>query len=289
MLYDHILDDRPPPPGQVCSIGPVEDLRRDALLFDRVFFPTAPLPGFEGIEVPPLELTFGTRADTQLYFDKAAPFCLSILGGSGLAWCRGFNHARRALTAKYDTEGIAIVPIYHQFLDFSDTYKDGETIAYEAALTQIPMVSNEDISWDQVFQFRSDPESVAKYRNLRMWLQHSLKADSKQHAVDLIAQKLDDYRWSIEKHGLKTKSGSLSQILDVEKAFIPVASGIATGAIAGPIWGTLVGGLVALGKVGIWLSERRVDLADVRRSDKNREVAIIYDSQKQFRDPGRAE
>ena len=130
--------------------------------------------------------------------------------------------------------------------------------------------------------FRSDPDAVRKYRDLRLWLRSGLNAQSAQHAADLIGQKIDDYRWAIHRHGLQTSLGTLKTLFDWREAKLTVAvTGLAV-ATGGPLWGVMAGGLSIAMQVGAWLTERRLAAEDNARGP-NREVAILYDLQERFK------
>jgi hypothetical protein len=269
----------------------ISQWKRDALLFDRVYAKYT-------IDMPPpdipVELSFGLENvensiksfDTSMAQMQAQAFAgytqeefLKEIGAT--SWKEdplGFDNQ---LSSEYSSAGIMGEWTYASSGQYLRRFSEGEAIAYEGALSNIPIVSVSAAPWEQILDFRSDPEAVRKYRDLRLWLRAGLKADSIQHASDLIGQKIDDYRWSIKRHGLQTSLGALKTVFDWRDSKLTLTAmglGAATG---GPVWAAMAGGLSIAIQVGAWLTERRLDEKDVGRG-LNREVAILYDVQEQF-------
>lgn len=159
----------------------------------------------------------------------------------------------------------------------------GSVLAYQAAMENIPEIVESQVSWEQVIEFRSDKEALRKYRELRLWLEYSLSAQSVEHARDLIAQKVEDYEWAIRKHGLKTATGALSQIFSWQ-GLISVAAGVGVGAaLGGPIWSALTGSLLTVGRASVWIADRTIDKQDILHGP-NSETAIICDARRLVRE-----
>jgi hypothetical protein len=278
--------------SQVTNTELISHWKRDALLFDRVYAKYkdgAPPPDI------PIQLSFGLETVDQemLRFDANSSQMIAqafagcsqdeinkALGISdGDADPLGFD---RELAVQYSQAGIMGEWTYASTGAYLRRFTQGENIAYEGALSNIPLVSAGAASWDQILAFRSDPEAVRKYRDLRLWLRSGLKAESAQHAADIIGQKIDDYRWAIKRHGLQTSLGAFKTIFDWRESKLSVAvTGIAA-ATGGPVWAGMAGGISIALQVGAWLAERRIDVKDTVRGP-NREVAILYDVQEHFK------
>ncbi len=173
--------------------------------------------------------------------------------------------------------GFDAIPIYDSKKTFETDFAPGKQVAYQAILSSIPIVIENELSWDQVIEFRKDPASVRKYRDLKIWLQDGLKADSVSHAEDIISKKIDDYTWAIEKHGIKTRLG----------AYTLVSAGLvgiqAAPILDNPIVVILTGGLALFSTMSAYLGMRELDLDGIERGD-NSEIAYIYDIKKRFGD-----
>ena len=185
------------------------------------------------------------------------------------------------LASEYSLAGVMGEWTYASSGHYLRRFAEGETLAYEGALSNIPIVSVGAASWDQILDFRSDPEAVRKYRDLRLWLRAGLKADSIQHASDIVGQKIDDYRWAITRHGLQTSLGALKTVFDWRDSKMTLTAIGLAAATGGPVWAAMAGGLSIAIQVGAWLTECRLSEKDVGRG-LNREVAILYDVQERF-------
>lgn len=185
------------------------------------------------------------------------------------------------LATEYSQAGIMGEWSYASTGAYLRRFSEGEQVAYEGALSNIPLVAAGATPWEQILAFRSDPEAMRKYRDLRLWLRAGLKAESAQHTADIIGQKIDDYRWAIERHGLQTSLGALKTVFDWKESKLTLAATGFAVAMGGPVWGAMAGGLSIAMQVGAWLTERRLDAKDISRGP-NREVAILYDIQERF-------
>jgi hypothetical protein len=188
----------------------------------------------------------------------------------------GLKRSIRYVAELYSQKGYDVIPLYGKSQQFQNEYTPGLQIAYEASLNEISVVSPEHLTVEQVFDFREDIEAAKQYRSLRLWLRDGLKAESVNHATDIISQKLEAYEWAIKKHGLKTVTGAFSSILS-NKTLIAIASGASLATLlSGSVWSALIGGgLIACSRSLIWIAERQIDFEDVKRGE-NSEVALFY-------------
>lgn len=186
----------------------------------------------------------------------------------------------KKISEGYSQVGFYVTPVFSSQIACDTVFPPGDSRTYQAVFNNLPLVSN-DISWEQVLEFRKDSIACGHYRELRIWLNDALKTKSVTEATDIIGQRIDKYEWAIKKHGLETLTGSLKILLDSKYvAAITTGAGIA-GLVGGPIWALVAGGSLALGKVAIWISERLIELEDIKRS-RYSEVALIYEIKRKF-------
>jgi hypothetical protein len=153
--------------------------------------------------------------------------------------------------------------------------------AYTAAIQSIPVVVEQTCTWDQIWEFRSDPEAKQKYRRLRNWIRNTLKDTSSVQAEDMIEQCVDDYRWAIEKHGLHAVIGTLKAVIQPDHLVtVSVASFIA-GLMAGTVGATVTAGLTISAHAALELSNFLVQRKDIARGSYS-ECALIYEIRRQF-------
>lgn len=188
--------------------------------------------------------------------------------------------ADRELEETYRKQGVMGTWCASEQGLFLKRFSEGEKVAYQGALNNLPIVSAE-ISWEEVRSFREDPQAVRKYRDLRLWLAEGLNSTSEHHATDLIGQRIEDYRWAIKKHGLRTATGALANLWDWKQS-IALAAGVgAAGSIGGAAVAALVAGLAITSGIGAYFVERKIDKKDLSRGP-GREVAILVDIQDTF-------
>ncbi len=263
-----------PRPFETCVVCDPEHRKHNSLLFDRVH-------AWEHETHIPSEVVFRVpEVDTQIR-KQASAEAGAVLYGAPV----GFNYAslRRFQVEAYVKLGIDATPSYNTHKLFSWDFEPGKVIAYEAALHNIPIISDADVAWNQILEFRMDSEAKGKCRDLRYWLHYALKLNDVSQATDLIGQKINDYVWAIEKHGLKTTLGALLQIFDWKQSAATSAVAGVAGATGGPIWSTIITGLLIEAQFRVSLAETKLKLTDTKRS-ANREVAVIYDNQQGFGD-----
>jgi len=272
-------DDRPPAPQETCCVSEPHLWKRDALLFDKIYVPSHWYHTHGYVEVVqdvPEELVFSFRSvDEEL--DRAECAAIGSIGyGGPIGWC-----PNRFLAASCLEIGISPTPTYESLPMFYTNFESGLKMAYDAALSNLPLVDTAQVNSKEILEFMSDPEAVRKYRDLKLWLHYVLKAESVDHATNLIAQKIDDYAWSIRKHGLKTKIGAFTQVIDWKKTPVVAAAAAGAATVAGPVFAAIVAGLGIAGQIAAFFGERLLDLQEVERGP-NREVAILYDAQRKF-------
>ena len=181
------------------------------------------------------------------------------------------------LSLKYSQVGVMGEWTYSATGPYFRRFVAGEGMAYEGALNNIPLVCANNASWDHIIEFRKDPAAARKYRDLRLWIRSGLNAQSVEHATDIIAQKIEDYRWAIKKHGFETSIGAMTQLSDWKVA---AAAGVA-GVFDGPIWAGIASGLTIAAKIGAFVCEKKISSEEIRRGP-DREIAILYDVQEKF-------
>lgn len=162
-------------------------------------------------------------------------------------------------------------------------FPNGSQEVLTAALINIAMVEEEQLSWDQIKEFRKDSKARTKYRRLVRWVDDELKKKKRSPAEieDLIATRLDDYEWAMKKHGLKASVGALSCLLD-PKFLGATSATIAAGAMAGGgVWAALAGSTLAVGRAAVSFGTTFIDGLDQRRKT-NYEVAYVHDIKKRL-------
>jgi hypothetical protein len=276
-------NDRLPHPGETCAIAGSDLWKTTALLFDRVFVATPTTNGVEIGEVDiPAELTFGTRGIS----DDARLRLEFWLGKQPKYWPH-LSPAdvravvERTLVVTCQEHGIDSTPTFMTDAVLDVAYPTGKAIAYQAALRNIPVVDEAQVTWQQVLEFRADRNAVAKYRALRVWLRAGLRATTVQEAVDIIASRLDQYEWALKKHGLRTTSGLIELLVGPKSLSLVTATVGLSAVIGGPIFAALAGGLVVTAGVTAALLERKIEREALAR-EEFADIALLHEARNRF-------
>ena len=287
--------DRFPNPGEICALAQIGCYKRASLLFDKIYVSPQ---GYQKTPNIPPELTFGdsfqfledSKGMLCMYNDHAGKFHEVEFNGyddvssvsSQAGKCLYLAVALQIFQNRFIGNDNSFVFVYPNEWSFERSICDGKNTAYQAAFNNLQIVTENDLSWEQIVEFRKDKEATRKYRDLRLWLADSLKCESVSQATDLISQRIDDYEWAIKKHGFKTISGFISYLID-NKSFLTLLTGAsAAGFFAGTLWGAITAGLFISAELCVWISERLIELEDLRRGPGS-EIAIFYDIKKSFK------
>lgn len=275
--------------GEVWAVASPMRIKSAALLVDRVWMPPPPektiglLPWaqtwYDGflLDPPPGTLCFTANELWDQYQWYVIEKIWNGHGGGIGMYHHALEHLDLFARVLSDIQD-QVLPLYASAGEFEQTYSSNTARAYEAALVNLEIVDEKRLTWRQVQDFREDEEAVTKYRNLRLWLR-DLNADSLQHAVDQIAQRVENYRWALRKHGLETRLGLLSEIID-HRTTLTAAGGLAIGAATGlDLLAPLAAGLVVAGKLVASLVTRRIERKDLMHRHESKDAAIIYDVQ----------
>jgi hypothetical protein len=170
---------------------------------------------------------------------------------------------------------------YHSQKHFQDDFSNGKQEVLTSAISNIAMVQEAKLNWEQVIEFRKDKEARIKYIRLTRWIDNELLTKPKNQIEDEIAIKLDDYNWTIKKHGIQTAIGTLSSIIDAK--FLS-SSSLATTAAAltgGGLLAALTSLSLLFGKTAITFGSKYIENLEKRRKD-NFEIAYLFDIKKKF-------
>lgn len=173
----------------------------------------------------------------------------------------------RRLAEHYNVESqLQVTPVYPSVIDRDAAYGPGGHSVLVAALTNLGIINEESLDWQQVIEFRSDREARGKLQRFRQWAEMEMEGRTASEIADEIGLRVEDYKWSLKKHGIETILGALSTTLDSSVLTGAAAAGGVVGAAAGAGVGSLVGAAILIGKIAVEVSRRRLDLAATSRT-----------------------
>jgi len=175
--------------------------------------------------------------------------------------------------------GIYMVPIFDFIEQRNRMYQEGDREVVIAILSDLEIVDEEQLSWEQVIEFRADEENRKKYRRFLHWLDKDMIGKSQSFIEDEIAIKLDDYERALKKYGIKTILGTIEEGFD-EKMFLKAfTAGEALNLAGYPYLGFFVGAGIVIGKIAIKLTQVMLAYDDIERGP-NSEISWVYESKK---------
>lgn len=176
--------------------------------------------------------------------------------------------------------GIAVPELYDAQSNYERQYEAGKEAILVASLSNLRIVDEGQLQWDQVLEFRKDRDARRKFRRVLHWLDRDMVGKSQAFVQDEISAKLEDYAWAIKKHGLKTAIGTLTCLLSSKSLLMTAGSAAAAGMLGGPLGAFMGAAGTLVGKYALSIAERLVELEDYKRS--NPEVAFIHELKTDF-------
>lgn len=144
--------------------------------------------------------------------------------------------------------GVHISPIYHNLTEFE---KDTETIdytrlskgrsiklrlrrantflnkdAFAICIQDFPSIIEEELSWEQVLDTRSDKISIQHLKQFTKWCNKTLSDKSPEEIRNTLYSELESYKMALKKHGIVTATGSFTTIISTASAFASIISGL---------------------------------------------------------------
>jgi hypothetical protein len=177
--------------------------------------------------------------------------------------------------------GADAVPMYSSASSRDAQYRPGDTAAIVALVDNLAIVNEEQLTWDQVNEFRRDREARSAYRAFVHWLDAEMVGKPAAYIADDIAVRLERYQWALRKHGLQTALGALTCTLNPKYLLGASGVGVALEVIAKqPFWSLLATGGLVVGQAAISLATTLLERRDVELS--HREVAYVAEVRRQF-------
>jgi hypothetical protein len=276
--------------GKAIMPGPRESLafsvmrpKTAALVYDRVYR----IPGLED-PVPDAVAFFGASpgeiacAAVSLFVllapEAGIELDLSVGPRSTLSPALNEGESLR-LIAEEIGRGVGREPtlFYENGRDQAQDFQAGPEEVLTTAITELQLVNEKSIAWEQVLEFRRDREARRKYRRLVRWLDAELaKARTSTEILGSLEDRLEGYEWAIRKHGLSTGIGALSALIDPKHLAAVSATVAAAGITGGPVWAGLAGTALTVGRVLVSIGTTYVQGIDARRGS-NHEISFLHE------------
>lgn len=156
----------------------------------------------------------------------------------------------------------------YQSDEFTDLFEVGnQKDVVHIVLKSMPTL-DDNTPWESILDFRSDPESRAKFLALRSWMSDIAKCNLKPNEM---AQKIEwlvhEYESHLDLHKMKFNKGVLETIVTVGAEFLEDVMKIKWGKAA---------------KILFTLQHRKIQMLEAEAKAPGREVAYIAKARKKF-------
>jgi hypothetical protein len=175
----------------------------------------------------------------------------------------------RMLSVDLRLEGLNAFPILETRRHIGDVFPSGTAPVLEVIIKSMP-IPDDETAWQDIIEFRKDPESMKRLRALRVWVRKFAKdttATSLTEIKEEIEVLLDEYEEHMKLHRMKVNKGATETLLTV------------AGKVAEDLvklkWGELV-------KLPFILRERKISLLEAEAKAPNRELAFISMARSRF-------
>lgn len=184
------------------------------------------------------------------YMGAAERNCGSkILKTDNISEIEYYNSHHRNMAIKEYAQSVKIrynvdvVPVYLDSTIFDEEAEDilenAQSKIISLCIDNFPKIAEDNLSWEQVLDFKRDYDAVKSLHRFHRWVRLELEKKSKSEIEDILNKDLEDYRFSLKKHGILTTTGAISTIVaavpSIFEAFcgkanyIPISISIAAG------------------------------------------------------------
>ena len=150
------------------------------------------------------------QVDPQTFFEDGPVDTQKMLEVQRRMSTNGTRVLTTQLRLGENLDAYAVIPAKFNSLDTEDDEDDSSTHdVMKIVLTSLPAPSD-DVSWKQVYEYRSDPDSYNRFRDLKEWMSDT--ARGKLTAVEVrekLESLLDQYRRHFLFHQMNLVSATL--------------------------------------------------------------------------------
>jgi hypothetical protein len=146
--------------------------------------------------------------------------------------------------------------------------KSDKTEVVKIALESLP-IPDESTSWEQIIEYRSDPDSQSKFLALRNWMSEVARSELTPVEVEeKLEYLIDEYQNHMKLHRMKANAGVLETLVMTGTELM--------GGLLSSRWGKAAQALFSLQK-------RKAALLEGELTSPGREVAYIVKARRQFK------
>jgi hypothetical protein len=183
-------------------------------------------------------------------------------------WAQSEYLLTRLATIQLNSEGVfTAVPLSTLRERSASLYKPGDCRVVEIVLNRIPQ-PDDTVAWEQIFDFRRDPDSKGKFWGLRTWMSEIGRMSlTPREITEKLEWSLYEYERHMKLHRMKVNWGVL-------RSLVSVGAGMAEDLVKFK-WSHAAELLFSF-------KDRRIALLEAESSAPGREVAYIASAREEF-------
>jgi hypothetical protein len=246
-----------------------------ALCFDHVL--TGPSPGMPSNIRPPFMMSIGSEPEKKIEISfghaDGRPYSGGMTAHSGTL---GYDiaHNIHELIAGIKRHGHRPIPYYESDASFDRDYSHGDHGVIAAALSNLSIVDEAVLSWEQVAEFRADEQARKDYRRLLHWLDDAMIGKPLEWVQDEIATRLEAYETALRKHGMRAILGVLKRVLSWDHLKKQAAVAALGDWLAAGWPAAAAAGAIGLATVAVEIGEMKLRKADVAEAHES--IAFVH-------------
>lgn len=110
-------------------------------------------------------------------------------------------------------DGLDAIPILDSRMNTVDVSNVNRNEVVNIVLNNLP-VPSDSVSWEQIIDYRSDPDSHSKFLALRHWMSEVARAELAPAEVEeKLEYLIDQYQKHMKLHRMKTNSGTIETVV----------------------------------------------------------------------------
>lgn len=166
-----------------------------------------------------------------------------------------------------ETQGLDAYPVLSNIIPIARNSNAVKSDIFHIVLNSLP-IPDDTTPWEQILEFRSDPNSRNKFLDLRNWMSEVARAELKPNeVVEKLEYLMSRYQRHMELHRMKTNTGTLQTIV--------VTGAEVLGDLVSFKWGKAAEALFSL-------KRRNISLLEGELTAPGNEVAYIVKARETF-------
>lgn len=149
-------------------------------------------------------------------------------------------------------------------------------------MSGIPIVEVDKASWEQIVEFRKDPQAKAKLRRFRLFAHDKFKDKSRTYIEDTLNSMIEDYQAAAKDHGFELLTGSLTTLANSKALMTTGAAALVASIMGSPI----TAGVAALAGVSLEIANIALKVAEKRHAfhklQRDHQLAYILEAKRRL-------